>query len=450
MLDWYWHNGSLDECIVIADSALSIAALVIACLAFVRATGDHVLYARRIRQLQRKTLEAQRMIQRRGLLAHEIAHEIKNPITAILCSAEALDLLVGPNIHAEHRQTLRYIRDYGDNLLRLVSDFLDVSRAESGNLKASPTPTSVTEALESVVGLLRSHAHQKRITIQVDVLADQVEALVDPRHLKQVLFNILHNALKFSPNESQIRITVQSQFPDPRVSVSVQDNGPGIEETRINAIFDPYVQLEQHHKVSGPSGQGLGLGLALCKKLIELAGGEIAVRSTVGVGSSFDITLPAASTETTLPLQSQSLTHSFARPHQQQRNYLSGKHFLLVDEDLGAREAVARLLTAWGATVDKVAFAADVLDCIHRQPYDAILIDDCEDGVYGYELARLVRDETPSAQAKIVLLTRRQVDDAMAQISGADLFLEKPINGASLLHALGELALDRQTPATTH
>lgn len=424
---------------LISDSALSLAALTIASLALLRATTDHVLYSRRIKQLQRKTLEAQRAIQRRGQLAHEIAHEIKNPITAILCSAEALDLLIGSKIDAEQRQTLRYIRDYGDNLLRLVSDFLDVSRAESGNLKASPVPTSVTESIEAVVGLLRSNAQQKHITIQVDVLADRVEAYIDPRHLKQILFNLLHNALKFSPDESNIVIVVQSQFPQPTLKISVQDSGPGIEETRLNSIFDPYVQLTHHSKQAGSLGHGIGLGLALCQKLVELAGGKISVRSTLGVGTAFDLALPLAYAEQEVPTYPQSLSRSFNRPMITNKSFLTGSRFLIIDEDLGARESVARLLEAWGATVQRVAFAGDVVDSLKNHRYDAILIDDSDDGVFGYELARVIKDELRDAPTRVVLMTRRQVDDGMKTVSGADLFLEKPINGALLMTSLQRL-----------
>ena len=258
---------------------LAITALAVALVAFGRAYRDHGLVEREMVELQQKLAKAERRLKQRGDLANEIAHEIKNPITAILCSADTLDLLIGKDLDKNHRQTLRYIREYGDNLLRLVSDFIDLSRAESGQIRARPEGIQLLPVAESIMGLLKANADMKSIDLNIQQVDERLYAYVDPKHFKQILFNLVHNAIKFTEPGGEVRIDLQSGFPNKTVSISVQDNGVGIPEHQIPRLFNLYARFE--NETESEIDTGVGLGLALCKELAELAGGELAIGRVV-------------------------------------------------------------------------------------------------------------------------------------------------------------------------
>jgi signal transduction histidine kinase len=415
--------------VVMSTLVISCLALLVAVGALCRAVTDHFTYRRRVQELQRKTLEAQRSLKQRGLLANEIAHEIKNPITAILCSAETLDLLVGPKLSEDHRRSLRYIREYGDNLLRLVSDFLDLSRAEAGHMHARPEGVPIVPAVESIIGLLESNAIKRKVKVTCKALDRDIRGYVDPKHLKQILFNLIHNAIKFTSESGQVHVVVESSFPERFVRIEVRDDGPGISQELLPSIFNPYADRaasQTKHE------EGTGLGLALCKALVEVSGGNIIAESKPGVGSIFSFTLPLfeeATTEEQATISSGDKAAADPQP-------LQGQTFLIVDEDTGSRESIARLIQAWGGMVDKVALAADAVEALQHRNYDAVMVDDTADGIYGYELARIIRDETKSSKTTIIVATRNAVDPQLAKISGADRCIEKPLNGKVLLHSL--------------
>lgn len=414
---------------------VSCIALVLACSAVAKALHVQRVYAKRLEELQRKTLEAQRLVRQRGNLANDIAHEIKNPITAILCSAEALDLLIGETLDEAHRKSLHYIKEYGDNLLRLVSDFLDISRAEAGQIKARPEPLEVLPTIETIAGLLSSSAMKKNITLQIVPTEPHLMCVADQKHFKQIIFNLLHNAIKFTPANGEITFLIKSEFPAPFVKIEVKDNGIGIPEERLSCLFDPYVR---DGIGEAPAEAGVGLGLALCKTLTDLSGGTLSVRSKPDVGTTFELTFPVyerAAEEREMVQQLVGGSEGTGEEKALQRP-LVGQRFLVVDEDLGSREAVARLIEAWGGMVDKVSLAVDAVEAVTQRSYDAVMIDDCKDGVYGHELARLIKEDLRGTDTKVIVASKNPVTPDFARDSGADTCIEKPLNGKVLLQSL--------------
>lgn len=401
-------------------------ALLVSIIALVRAVIDQRSYARQMEELQQKTVEIERALTRRGTLTNEIAHEIKNPITAILCSAETLDILLDGKIDEEQRDLLRYIREYGDNLLRLVSDFLDVSMAEAGNITARPEPLALTPVAESIVGLLRANANKKHIALECRAEDSDLGGLVDPRHIKQVLFNLVHNAIKFTGEGGNVTVSVRRHEDPHKVRITVVDNGFGIAETDLSTVFDPYARGQSHHP---GSDVGAGLGLALCKALIELNTGTIRVESAVNIGTSFIIDLPLARPVRPLSYSADEVSETVLfKP-------LQGQSILIVDEDLGSRESISALLQAWGGMVDRVSMAVDAVSALGQKRYDAVMIDNADGGA-GCELARMIRSNPVSRNATIILATKTPIDEEQLSKSGADKCVEKPLNGKALLSSL--------------
>lgn len=385
------------------------------------------------RALELKIRDLERILALRGDLANEVAHELKNPLTAILCSAETLDLLIGPGLDELHRRSLRYIKDYGDHLLRLVSDFLEVSRAEAGFVEPRPEGVNVVDCVESVTGLLESFALRKHITIHQNIPDRALMAYVDSKHLKQVVFNLVHNAIKFTPDRGEIEVEVARDFPHQIIVVSVKDTGAGISAEEIPCIFDPYVQYERQSAAHDP---GTGLGLALCKNLIELAGGSITVRSKEGVGSVFAFALPefaptqAYNDDVERTLQ-ETVIVAGERP-------LHGKSVLVLDGDDGARESLSSLIKAWGAIVEKTSDVDRALALLAKNSYDVVMVDEEVDTVPADELTGILRG-LPKKDAKapaVILTTRDPKKEDKPGDSGADHTVKKPINGNTLLATL--------------
>lgn len=376
-----------------------------------------------MRALKQKTIEIERALSRRGTLTNEIAHEIKNPITAILCSAETLDLLLADKIDPEQRDLLGYIKEYGDNLLRLVSDFLDVSMAEAGNIKARPEPLALAPLTQSIVGLLQSNAQKKHISLKCIPEDPEIGAMADPRHLKQVIFNLVHNAIKFTSDHGEVKVSVCSHSDPGKVRILVTDNGFGISREDLPTVFDPYARGEAKH-IHGDTGAGLGL--ALCKALVELNGGTIGVDSLLNVGTTFEVTLPSAM----IPrVEKESRADNMFQP-------LLGQRFLIIDEDFGSREAISALIEAWGGAVDKVAMAVEAVNALAQRRYDAVMIDNPEEGGLGYELARKIREDFKAQDTTIIIASKNPIDARLAKQAGADKCVEKPLNGKVLLHSL--------------
>lgn len=409
-------------------------AFVTSLAAFWRAWLDHTTLQRKLYTLKLEAAELQQRLNRRGRLAGEVAHEIKNPITAIQCSAQTLDLMVGDTLTPDLRKSLRYINEYSDYLLKLLSDFLEVSRCEAGANNPRPEVVQVREAIEAVAGLLRSSAQKKHITLTFSV-PDDICAWIDPRHFKQVLFNLLHNSIKFTPEHGSVEIGVRQIPHDRTLAIEVRDTGCGIPEDQQATIFDPYTQHTQTQCDQGAEfmNTGVGLGLALCRNLVELNGGDIAVESSEGTGSTFCFTIPKAATVTmvtqapvALPLPAQS---SFYQP-------LLGQSFLLVDDDPATGDAIAGLIQAWGGAVDQVAQATEAIEAITAKSYDAVMVDNTLDGLNGYELASLLRDNAHARGTTIIIATKNSPDEDRAQECGADRTIEKPLRGELLLQSL--------------
>ncbi len=404
---------------------ITFVALFGAVAALCRSLIDHINTVERLQDLEVRAAMLEKLLKERGDLANELAHEIKNPITAILCSAEALDLLVGPKLETSHRKCLQYIREYGDNLLHLVSDFLDLSRAETGHIHSQPEVIAVKGVAESVIGLLQSSAIKKHITLRYASVDEDIEAMADPKHLKQVLFNLVHNAIKFAPEKGEVIVNVASEFPHSNLRISVTDNGQGIPTERLENIFDPYVHYESQ---DSSTPQGAGLGLAVCRALVELQGGAISAKSEPGVGTCFEFTLPEHKAPWCELAES--------GDYDPESKPLSGQSILLVNQDPGSREAMAQLIEAWGGMVDQVTEAAVALKAISEKSYDTVMVDDALSGMTSEEFARAIQEDAKAKETKLIVAAKNKEAGELALSSGADLCVSKPISGRSLLGSL--------------
>ena len=400
---------------------VSIVVIGVFALAYAQAISVQSSLRARVRDLGLQLDIAQQHLKRRSYLASEVAHDIKNPLTAIICSAEALELMIGESLAPTHRKSLRFICEYGDQLLRLLSDFIDINRIQTGHIESKKDRVLVGKTCEAVIGLLNSIAERKEIAIITTLSEFLPEAWIDPAHLKQILFNLVHNAVKFSYANSEVYVRVHSLESRERIFIEIVDSGPGIALCRHEEIFNPYAHFDNPQLPELETG-GVGLGLALCRSLAELEGCEINLRSIPGQGATFVLSIPVCKADPAVSLAPLPVVQ------EDDTQLFNGKRILLVDSDQGARESVSLLISALGGISDAARNIDDALANFIGAPYDAVLLYQGDSD----KLAILSQSVLVESSTQIyVSSSEPEVNQPPTSCLGLRI-IEKPINRARL------------------
>ncbi len=231
--------------------------------------------------------EAERANRAKSEFLSRMSHELRTPLNSILGFAQ---LLAMANLGAQHQSGVEQILKGGYHLLELINEVLDLARVESGRLSLSPEPVQVHDVVKEALDLVRPIAGSRDVTLNSDLSAcGDLYVHADRQRLKQVLLNLLSNAMKFN-RESGLVLLRCEQMAGHRLRIEVADTGPGIPEEALKKLFTPFERLDADRSAVG----GTGLGLALSQRMIEAMGGTIGVESKVGVGSRFYLELPLA------------------------------------------------------------------------------------------------------------------------------------------------------------
>ncbi|NJD90077.1 MAG: sensor histidine kinase, partial [Geobacter sp.] len=216
-----------------------------------------------------------------------MSHELRTPLTSIIGFTGILRQGLGGPVNAEQTKQLSMVRDSANHLLSLISDILDISKIEAGQLTVATEPFSLAESVSKVVQSVRPLAEKKGLELTLNIAPDVEMISSDPRRAEQVLLNLLSNAIKFT-DQGSVSVVCRREASVYRITVS--DTGIGISEDGLEQLFKPFHQID-----TGLSRkfEGTGLGLSICKRLVELMGGSIATSSSPGRGSCFSFTLPA-------------------------------------------------------------------------------------------------------------------------------------------------------------
>ncbi|MBD0320150.1 MAG: PAS domain S-box protein, partial [Gemmatimonadetes bacterium] len=236
----------------------------------------------------RRLAEAESASRTRSEFLASMSHELRTPINATLGYTDLLEMEIAGPLTAQQRDYLARVRATQQHLLGIVTDLLNYSRIEAGQVEYELAPVPAHELVEAVLPMVQPQALAKALTIVLGPCPDGLVARTDRAKAAQVLLNLLGNAVKFTPAGGRITVTCAAR--GDRVVVAVADTGPGIPEDQQAAIFAPFVQLGR----SLTSGhEGTGLGLAISRELVRAMGGDLTVESAPGEGSTFSLWLPA-------------------------------------------------------------------------------------------------------------------------------------------------------------
>jgi signal transduction histidine kinase/CheY-like chemotaxis protein len=355
-----------------------------------------------------------------------MSHELRTPLNAILGFSEILlDGLGGP-ITEQQQDYLKDVLTSGRHLLSLINDVLDLAKVESGKLELLPMRVELRELAREVVDVLRGKASEKRIEVSLEVEPGLPPVIVDPGRVKQVLYNYLSNALKFTGPDGHVRVSVSREGPD-YVRIEVTDDGVGIRPEDLGRLFVEFQQLDAG---TSKTHGGTGLGLALSKRMIEAHGGSVGVRSAPGVGSTFHAILPRTITAVGGAVEATegaALDVAADRPE--------GPRVLVVEDDPQDRSWIVRTLVSAGYEVETAATASEALHRAAEQAYDAVTLDVLLPDSSGLELLHRIRTETPNTSVPVVVMS---VVAEKAFIGGFAVqeALRKPAEPGELLRAL--------------
>jgi len=359
-----------------------------------------------------------------------LSHELRTPLSAILGWATVLQ---------RHRAQLGDLARGVDTIernakaqARLIEDLLDMSRIVAGRVDLEWQSVVPATLIEQVVAAVMPSSQAKRIRIEQDVDAAALPILADPQRLQQVLWNLLTNAIKFTPEGGTISIEagVTDHF-----ELTIADTGAGITADFLPHVFDRFRQADGS---TTRSHGGLGLGLAIVKKLVELHGGTVTARSAgLGAGAVFTVRLPLSDTSSIA-----NWTDAEADEGSRHAVDASIRDFkvLLVEDDRDGREMVARLLTDAGGQVRAVASGREALQALDEQRFDVVVSDIGMPGMDGYELLERIRAGGNAVPAVALTAFARAEDKAKALEAGYQAHLTKPVKPSALTSAMAQVA----------
>jgi PAS domain S-box-containing protein len=391
----------------------------------------------RLREAEREREEAQIASRTKSDFLARLSHELRAPLNAILGFAQMLgrndatSATDYPPLHPNQQHGLAQIRQAGWHLLDMINDVLDLSRMEAGSLRLTLEPVSLADLAQEAIAMVEPGALQAGVSLALSLSpqADRVQA--DPVRLRQLLINLLGNAIKYNRRGGKVVLRTRPGAVG-EINIEVEDNGIGMDEDQLGALFTPFNRLGREHSAApgSPGAQGTGIGLVICRKLAELMGGELAVASQPGAGSVFTLSLPRpvgepsrTAVSSTMPLMPQVSIGCVLYIEDSEADIAAMR------EIVKARPGITLVCARTAA--QGLAVAADA---------DLVLLDlDLPDRP-GIEVLRALRTDTRLRTTPVIVVSAesrpQRIDECFD--AGAAQFLTKPLDAQQTLRAIDD------------
>ncbi|HEY8877942.1 MAG TPA: PAS domain S-box protein [Roseateles sp.] len=385
-------------------------------------------------------IAAQRATRMKDEFLATLSHELRTPLSSILGWTQVLLRAKPGDKRIDLPRAIEVIDRNARAQVQLIDDLLDLNRIMTGKLRLDLQQVAMADIIQAAVESVAITAAAKGVRLQSLLDPGPANVNGDSGRLQQVVWNLLNNAIKFTPTGGKVQVLMQRV--DSHVEFSVSDTGIGIPESFLPRVFDRFTQ--QDGSASRAHG-GLGLGLAICKQLVELHGGSIRVESAgEGQGASFFVRLPLSILQTA---EERAGEHPSAEPSRASENLalprLDGVHVFVLDDETDARTLMCRILEDQGANVTVFATAQDLLQAVQSSRPTVIVSDVGMPGMDGYQMIRALR-ATEARESRIPALAltafARPEDRKRSLLAGFQAHLSKPFDVAELILLVAGLA----------